>query len=178
MLLTIEERELFWKNWLNLLAFVNDSYKIDNEFGHPNSPVGINIKAAHNISKKLFSDITIIDRLVDADKIIGEDAELLFSWKRYVESTFVILKQLKKYCILYDKKNNKWYGVNGITTSIEETIPIHPCIIQTVLLPFKDKVIYNTFIVNHNIIIGRNMEGELIEEYKKIKMVKGIIDKL
>jgi hypothetical protein len=95
MILTIEERKLFWKNWLNLLIFVNDSYKIDREFGHPNSPVGINIKAGHNISKKLFSDITIIDRFVDTDKIVGEDKALCLSWKRYVKSTFIVLKQLK-----------------------------------------------------------------------------------
>jgi hypothetical protein len=65
MILTIEERNLFWKNWLSLLAFVNDIYKIDNKFDHPNNPVGIDINAGLKISKKLFSDITIIDKYIN-----------------------------------------------------------------------------------------------------------------
>jgi hypothetical protein len=178
MILTIEERKLFWKNWLNLMAFVNDTYKVDNEFAHPNGPVGININAGLNISKKIFSNKTIIDKFVNSNKIVGEDKELLLSWKRYTKSTFIVLKQLRKYCILYDEKNNKWYGVNGITSSIEETVQELPCLVKTVLIPFGDKIIYNSFIENYHIIIGRNIKQELIEDYKRIKMEEKIIDKL
>jgi hypothetical protein len=178
MILTIEERKQFWGNWLGLLAFVNDKYKIDNEFDHPNKPVGINIRAGLNISKRLFSDITIIDKYIKKNKIIGEDKELLISWKRYIEGTFIVLKQLRKYCILYDEENNKWYGINGITSSIEETIQELPCIIKTVLIPFKNKIIYNSFIENYHIIIGKNLRQELLEKYKRIKIENGIIGKL
>jgi hypothetical protein len=180
MILTIEERELFWKNWLNLMAFVNDTYKIDKEFAHPTSPVGINLNAGLNISNKIFSNITIIDKFVNTNRIIGEDKELLLSWKGYIKSTFIVLKQLKKYCILYDEENNKWYGVNGITDSIEETIQIQelPCLIRTVLIPFKNKIIYNSFMENYNVILGNNIRRELTEKYKRIKIENKIIDKL
>jgi hypothetical protein len=100
MILTIEERKLFWKNWLNLMAFVNDTYKINNKFSHPKSPIGLNITAGLNISKKIFSGITIIDKFINTNKIIGEDKELLLSWKRYIKSTFhYCFKTIKK--ILY-----------------------------------------------------------------------------
>jgi hypothetical protein len=177
MVLTIDEREQFWKNWLSLLAFVNDTYKIDNKFGHPNKPVGININVALKISKQLFSDITIIDELINKNKIVGEDKELLISWKRYIEGTFVALKQLKKYCILYDDESDNLYGITGITNSIEENLPL-PCMIKTVLIPFKDKIIYNSFMENSGIIIGRNIKQGLMENYKRIKLEKGIIEKL
>lgn len=178
MVLTVEERKLFWKNWLGLLAFVNDVYEIDAEFNHPNTPVGMNINTGLEISKKLFLDTSIIDEFVNANKITGEDRDLLLSWKRYVKSTFVALKQLKKHCILYDEENNKWYGITGITTSIEETMRELPCIMETVLIPFKNKIIYNTFIENYNVIIGRNIRRELMENYKRVKMEDGIINKL
>jgi hypothetical protein len=178
MILTIEERKIFWKNWLNLLSFVNDIYKIDNGFFHPNKPMGININVGLKISKKLFSHITIIDKYIDTNKITEEDEELLISWKKYIRGTFIVLKQLKKYCVLYDEENNKWYGINGITSSIEETIKELPCVVKTVLLPFKNKIIYNSFIENYRIIIGPNIKRELMEKYKRIKMENGIINKL
>jgi hypothetical protein len=178
MILTSEERKQFWKNWLSLLAFVNDTYKIDDKFAHPNKPVGININAGLKISKQLFSDITIIDEFINKNEIVGEDKELLISWKRYIEGTFIVLKQLKKYCVLYNEENNKWYGINGITSSLEETIQELPCVIKTVLIPFKNKIIYNSFIENYRIIIGRNIKQELMEDYKKTRLEKGIIEKL
>jgi hypothetical protein len=51
MVLTIEEKSLFWKNWQNLLASVNDKYKIDDRLAHPNNPAGINIEAVRYIFK-------------------------------------------------------------------------------------------------------------------------------
>jgi hypothetical protein len=177
MILTSKERKVFWKNWLSLLAFVNDVHEIDGKFGHPNDPVGINTITGYNISERLFSDINIIDEFIDANTIIGEDKELLLSWKKYIKSTFIALKQLRKYCVLYDEKSKNWYGINGITTSLEETIPVLPCIIKTTLLPFNDKIIYNSFMENQNIIIGKNMERELLEEYIKAKVENRIIDK-
>jgi hypothetical protein len=119
----------------------------------------------------------LIDKYIKKNKIAEEDKELLISWKKYIKGTFIVLKQLKKHCILYDE-NNKWYGVNGITSSIEETIQELPCIIKTVLLPFRNKIIYNSFIENYHVIIGKNMKQELMEDYKIIKTEKGIIDKL
>jgi hypothetical protein len=178
MILTDEERKLFWKNWLALLAFVNDTYKIDKKFSHPKNPVGVDTNAGHKISKKLFSNTKIIDKFIDENEIAGEDKELLLSWKRCIKSTFIVFRQLKKYCILYDEKNDKWYGVNGITSPIDETIREVSCVIRTVLIPFKNKIIYNSFIENCGITIGPNMRREFTEEYRKIKMENRIINKL
>jgi hypothetical protein len=160
------------------MAFVNDIYKIDNKFDHPNKPIGINISVGLKISKNIFSDITIIDKYISTNNIIGEDKELLISWKRYIKSTFIVIKQLKKYCIIYDEENNKWYGINGITSSIGETVQEIPCIIKTVLIPFRNKIIYNSLIENYNIIIGKNIKQGLIENYQKVRIENGIINKL
>ena len=88
------------------------------------------------------------------------------------------MKQLKKYCIIYDEENNKWYGINGITSSIEETVQEIPCIIKTVLMPFRNKIIYNSFIENYNIVIGKNIKKGLIENYQKARIENGIMNKL
>lgn len=88
--------------------------------------------------------MAIIDEFVDANKITGEDKELLISWKRYIKSTFIAFKQLKMYCILYDEKN-KWYGIYGITYLIEETIQELLHIIETILIPFKNKILSKVY---------------------------------
>ena len=39
--LELEDRKIFFDNWLRLLAFVNDKYNLVKYFGHPKSPVDI-----------------------------------------------------------------------------------------------------------------------------------------
>ena len=46
--------------------------------------------------------------------------------------------------------------------------------IETVLIPFKDKIIYDSLIMCHNIEFGPNYTKSFEEKYIEIKKEKGI----
>jgi hypothetical protein len=66
-----------------------------------------------------------------------------------------------------DDINNLLYGVIGITDSISESIPdeVLPIVVKTVLLPFKDRIIYDSIFHVHNAQFGHNMRRGYKEQY-------------
>jgi hypothetical protein len=61
MLLSPDERELFYSNFLGLLSFVNDKYNLVPNFGHPKSPKGLSLENISTIRNKLWDNVEIID---------------------------------------------------------------------------------------------------------------------
>jgi hypothetical protein len=66
MTLLPEERKTFFRNWLGLLAFVNDKYNLVKDFNHPKSPVNISLDTISKIKTKLWKNVRIIDEYIDS----------------------------------------------------------------------------------------------------------------
>ncbi|MCL2688134.1 MAG: hypothetical protein FWE58_06320, partial [Methanobrevibacter sp.] len=137
--LDLEDRKLFFKNWLGLLSFVNDKYNIIEGFNHPTNPEGLNLDDVYEIREKLWEDASIIDEYLKSTDLNSESFELINSWKMHIQKTFVLIKELKKHCIFLDEEEDIVYGVKGVSNSIGDYIPRYPFICKVVLLPFKDK---------------------------------------
>jgi hypothetical protein len=76
-------------------------------------------------------------------------------------------------------KDNRLYAVKGMTTSIAEAMHRKlPVMLETVLLPFQNKNIYDSFMGSHAIAFSSNImnmfEKQSVESEKK----HGIITKL
>jgi hypothetical protein len=104
---------------------------------------------------------------------------ILFSWREnFVKSNFFIVKHLKNYSVfLSGEKDPKLYGVIGISDSIENTFPFIslPIILKTVLLPFKESIIYHSLFELRNVSFGPGIRASLARQYKEIKEVDGVI---
>jgi hypothetical protein len=178
MVLTVEERKLFFKNWLKLLAFVNERYNMVQDFNNPDNPVGLNINEINKIRNKLWKNSFIIDKYIKVAKLNDEDLKIVNSWKRFIKGKFLIIKELKKYSIFLDIEKEILYGVNGISEPFSEMLYSFPLMIESVLIPFKGKIIYDGLIGRHNIEFGPNYKKSFEEKYKEIKKEKGIKETL
>jgi hypothetical protein len=176
MVLSIEERKMFFKNWLKLLAFVNKKYKIIKNFGNPESPVGLNIDELMKIREKLWENSYIINEYLEKTKINNEDEKIVNSWNKYINGKFLFIKSLKKYSIFMDFDEKRLFGVYGISSPIVDMMPYLPIMIQTVLIPFNGKIIYDSLIKQDNVSFGKNMRQSFNEEYIEIKRRNGIIN--
>ncbi|MCL2772213.1 MAG: hypothetical protein FWD71_02590 [Oscillospiraceae bacterium] len=73
----------------------------------------------------------------------------------------------------------KLYGVCGISNPIKATAPYEvPYIVDTVLLPFKDKIIYDGFIGVYPVSFGKGIRDSMKEMYEKAKEMVGIIENM
>jgi len=85
MVLTVEERKLFFKNWIKLLAYVNERYNIVHDFGSPDSPVGLDVYEIKKIRNKLWKNCFIIDKYIKTANLNDEDIKIVNSWKKFIK---------------------------------------------------------------------------------------------
>ncbi|MHC4567405.1 MAG: hypothetical protein ACYTE3_16800 [Planctomycetota bacterium] len=62
-------------------------------------------------------------------------------------------------------KDNAWYFVTALTTGLEELVPDW-VIIDTAVLPFHGQYVCDGLVVDRNVLIGKNMINEMIQELK------------
>jgi hypothetical protein len=73
----------------------------------------------------------------------------------------------------------KLYAVKGMTTSIAEAMRRElPVMLETVLLPFGGKIIYDSFMISNDISFGDDIRKMLEDEYAKSKDRYGIITEI
>ena len=100
MKLQQKEIVIFFNNWLRLLAFVNDKYKLVKKFGHPESTVGVHLEDVITLKTKLWENAGIIDEYIDSVwDLPRSDIQLLKGWKKKIEGKFIVVKYLKKYSV-------------------------------------------------------------------------------
>ena len=178
MTLLPEEAKSFFKNWLGLLAFVNDKHNLIKNFGHPKKPTGISSEKVITLKTKLWEDVTIIDEYINSVHNLPEDDEqILKGWKNNIPGLFVIISHLKKHTVFMNDKQDALYGVIGISCPISEMLPPNmlPLMIETTLIPFKGRIIYDSLFNVYDVHIGPNMRRSYKSAYAEIKNEKGIV---
>lgn len=92
---------------------------------------------------------------------------LIESWDDRCGGTFVIYKHYKKHSVLI--KDSDAFAVLGLHSSLEEIVPMAaPSIVQTVLLPFGDRIVIDGLLVSQNIFLGPGIRRNLLEQYRDI----------
>src|SRR5207247_3119757 len=79
---------------------------------------------------------------------------------------FFVLRNLKKYTVFLAEKAPVAYGVVALTEPFEDLIGSDlPIWAETVLLPFKDKIIYDGLLGRYNVFFGGGIRRRLQESY-------------
>ncbi|NQU88426.1 MAG: hypothetical protein HQ541_21990 [Mariniphaga sp.] len=107
----------------------------------------------------------------------GSDKEILLGFNLKLSSKFVILKQLKSYAIFMDIETDKFYAVLALFDPFQKIIDCLPVLVKATILPFNDKIIYDGFLTRET-YIGKNMEKNMLNQYKESKVNKLIIKRL
>jgi len=127
---------------------------------------------------ELWSDNRWIDDYINrnTDNLLIEELKIIEKWKDRITDNFLLERILKKYAVFISSES-KVYGVIGITDEINEVINqrVLPVYVETVLLPFKDKIIYDGVVSHHSISFGRGMREMFREKYNIAKANNQII---
>ena len=180
MYLSQQEIELFYKIWYGLMHGINERHKITLPFKKSNYGERVDEEPFVCIREQLWENPQWIEDFVkDNKELTQEEREILLSWGRYfICGKFVAVKQLKKYAVLMSG-SDKLYGVAGISQSFENVAHhVFPVYVETVLLPFKDKIIYDSFVGTFNVSFGAGLRKSIKEDYDRIKKTSGIIETL
>jgi hypothetical protein len=104
------------------------------------------------------------------------------SWRHLVAGKFYIFRELKKHTVFLSSEDQPIaYGVTALTQPFEELIGSYrPVLIDTVLLPFKDKIVYDGLLAGMGVSLsfGPGIRRMLNESYQAAKNRHGIITSL
>ena len=124
----------------------------------------------------------LIDSYVkeNPDKLSLDELAIIESWKHRVKGKFFLVAYLKQYAVfLMEADTELAFGVVALSQPFEATVGSHlPIYLETVLLPFKGKIIYDGVIAPYNISFGRGYREGIKESYQQAKAKHGIITSL
>ncbi|GHT50310.1 hypothetical protein FACS1894102_5740 [Spirochaetia bacterium] len=181
MVLEEKEWKYFFSIWSGLLGYVNDVHKITSQYSSEFEYATVESKITLPIRNKLWEDDAIIDSYISSNKSLNlDEKQILKSWKDRVAGQFLIMKHLKNYTTFFKDDEKFIFGVNGLRHPIESFYPKFtlPIMTNTVLLPFKGKIIYDSFFETYRVRFGGNMRRSFNEEYQEIRKSKGIVTQL
>ncbi len=184
MNVTTDEGRLFYDLYAALLSFVNRKLKVSSEqFSDARGYTSTSPDARVAIRDALFTHRELIDEFVQENPagFSADDLQIVGNWRRALVGKFYAFRYQAKYTVFLTSGGspNRAYGVLGLTDPLERVIgSCLPRLIQTALLPFRDKIIYDGLISNYNITFGGVIKKTLNDEYKRAKEAFGIITSL
>lgn len=182
MKLSKEEVELFYKLYHSLLAYVNRKFDIVKGINSPRDFKGCPVEEINKVRDGLYKHPELIDSFVVENplNLSSDELKIISSWKNFVRGRFLIFRYLKNYTIFLEPaKPPKAYGVLALTFTFEEMVgPYLPIMVEAVLLPFSDKIIYDSILIPYRITFGRGICHSFNDAYQEAKSRFGIITSL
>lgn len=182
MLLSREDVELFFKLHCALMQFVMVRIQGAPVLASAAAYRSLSPDRRQEVAQAFLGRLDLIDAFIAANPagLSGEELGIVSSWRHLVSGRFVALRQLKQYLVLLSGDESPTaYGVTGLADPIERVIgkPL-PALIETVLLPFRGKIIYDGLVSSYNLTFGPGFRTGFEDSFRVAKANRGIVTSL
>ncbi len=182
MLLPREEGELFFKLHWTLLAYTNQHLHIlEQETDKEDIPF-LPAENRMQLRDALYEHPELLQGFIaeNPERLTADELSIVASWQHRVQDDFYILRYLKRYAVFLGHKPSRLYGVWALSEPIDTILCGHPLpvLVRAVLLPFKDKIIYDGYLSTYGIFFGGGIRSSLNATYNRLKKREGIVERL
>ena len=183
MVLDPQELDLFFRLHRTLMFFVTQRLRaIPDTPTTPEAFSGLSPQKRIKVRDAFLAHLDLIQIFAEENPAHLSDDELAIvrSWRHLVAGKFYIFRELKKYTVFLAAEGpTTVYGVLALSQPFEELIgPSLPVLVQTVLLPFKDQIVYDGLLNSYRISFGPGIRRSLNESFKEAKSQQGIVTSL
>lgn len=183
MLLTPDDAQLFFRLHRTLMFFVNQRLKVlPDALASPEEFAALAPEVRLKVRNALLDHIDLIQSFVDENpaRLPEDELAIVRSWRHLVAGKFYLFRELKQYTVfLSSGKEPIAYGVLALSQPFEELVgPYLPVLIETVLLPFKDQIVYDGLLNAYRISFGPGIRRSLNDSYKQAKARHGVVTSL
>lgn len=182
MQLTPAECKRFYDVWLPLLVYVNRRLKVVEHLDDVASFPSLPTEAIHKVRDALWADDSLLDDFVAENPagLSAEDLALAAGWHTRKAGRFFIFRYLKKYTVFLDDSSPvRAYGVLALNSTFQDLVgPYLPVMVETVLLPFENRIIYDSLFLPYRISFGPGIRANLKDDFNNAKEREGIITQL
>ncbi|MHB1485562.1 MAG: YecA family protein [Saccharofermentanales bacterium] len=149
--LSSAECRLFYEIWYGLMGFVNERMGVIKIKIMPEYPNSVSDVMVHKVREVLWEKPELIDEYISESELTQEKINILKLWRTNHRKVMIfILEYLQEYAVAIasnEKGEDRLYGIKGISNSLANTLQrALPTQAETVLLPFKGKIIYDSFL--------------------------------
>ncbi|HVX13659.1 MAG TPA: DUF6398 domain-containing protein [Pirellulales bacterium] len=183
MLLELDDLALFFRLHRTLMFFVNQRLQVIAD--DPTSPeefASLSPEVRLKVRDALLTHTDLIEKFAEENPAHLADKELAIvrAWQHLVHGTFYVFRELKKYTVfLSSAKQPVAYGVLALSQPFEDLVgPYLPVLTETVLLPFKGRIVYDGLMSSYNVSFGGGIRRSLNESFKEAKARHGIVTSL
>lgn len=149
--LSDQECAEFYRIWYGLLGYVNDRQHVIPEKIRPDDPHSVSDMQMLRVREALWENPRLFDAYIREGKLSRDSIEILELWRdKYKQGMMMLVEYKPDYAVVLssdDKGEDILYGVRGVSTSIANALRLPlPVPVNIVLLPFKGKIVYDTYI--------------------------------
>lgn len=181
MKLPTSEVEHFYKLHPALLLYANQQLGLARYVTTIPQLMSMPEEERYELRSALYENIHLIDVFVqdNPQRFSADELAIVESWKHFVQGQFYVFRHLKRYTVFLDADSPpKAYGVLALHDDFEDLFPHLPILIETVLLPFKNHIVYDGQCRYYNIFFGGGIKRSLNDSYQHAKAQYGIITSL
>jgi len=178
MILSEQDVDLYFKLMRSLQFYANQKHGIMPDFDNLEDFSALPQSERMGPREAVYDNPEIIDQFTadNPDGFSAEELAIVKSWKHFLQTSFFIERFLKNYAIFIAK--DQVYAVLGLAEPLDLIVPHTPAMVETVLLPFKGKIIYDGTLNMYNIFFGGGTKRRFKETYMTAKQNDRIIHSL
>lgn len=182
-MLDLPELERFFRLHRTLMRFVNQRLQaIPDQPATPEEFSGLPPEKRLKVRDALLQHRDLISTYVaeNPDQLPEKDLAIVGSWRHLVAGKFYLFRELKKHTVLLSAEDPPFiYGVLALAQPFTELVgPYWPVLVQTVLLPFQDRIVYDGLLTAYSISFGPGIRRSLNESYMEAKTAGTIVTSL
>jgi len=183
MFLSMDEVERFFRLYWALMFYINEHLDVlPEDVASPEEYSILPPEDRYEVHLAFHQHLELIDRFVGENPFGFDEPDLdtIQSWKHLVTGRFYAFRYLKRHMIfLTTTEPIIAYGVVALADPFELLLPVGPpTLLQTTLLPFEGKIVYDGLMICHRIHFGAGIKRRLNEEYKDAKARFGVVTQL
>lgn len=176
-----EDAMMFFTLRNMLLDYTNYKYRINQELEDLMDINNSEPEEVKEIREKLWSNTNVIKDYIkeNPNNLDEQSLNIIAEWnKKKINSKFILYKYEDEYSVFIGAENI--YYVKGLRDTIRNIIPECklPIFVETVLLPYKEQIIYDSYIIQYNMSFGKGMKDIFDKQYKEFTNKKNIKYKL
>lgn len=170
--LSSDECRLFYETWYGLMGFVNERERVIRHKIKPEYPNAVSDMLIHRVREVLWENPELISEYISRTKLSEEKAGILGLWRQnHKKGMILILEYQPEYAVALasnEQGKDRLYGIKGISNSLAHALRRDlPAQVETVLLPFKGKIIYDSFMSSLQIGFGEGAEEVFRDVYDR-----------
>ena len=140
---------------------------------------GMKAKTVLECGNVFYENLKVLDNFLKENpaKLDAAQLKIADGFRHFEKGKFFVYKYLSGYTAFI--KDDLVYGVHALSDPFEAFFGRNlPTYVETILLPYKDKIVYHGIFMGGSMRFGSGFKRSLNEVYKKAKAKYGIITQL